>query len=309
MSDKILSGRQRSQALVDAAKEGQTPRVRYLIDQPGVDLDWADEFGLTALNYAVDRGYEDTVAVLIAAGANVNYAHALHNGTALIDAAQHRHQRVVEQLLDARANVNVCDVYQGSALHVASLHGDEAIVRKLLSRSADVNQRCQVIFGIGKAGRQSELEVHSPSGPLCFGSGECGPILPAVLSRNIRVVNLLLEAGVDVNAPSATQMMSLSQSQGCYSGRHAWFDWKLGPFIVTPLLVAALFGDVDMLRLLLSRGADAMAPLTYDTTILHHAAWFGRDQCIEPLLKAGAAIHHQDFKGFTAQRENRVILL
>ncbi len=69
-----------------------------------------------------------------------------------------------------------------------------------------------------------------------------------------------------------------------------------------PLHLAAHFGQVEAVSLLLSLGADvhAFAPPPFANQALHAAAAGGSAACVARLLDAGAAVDARDRNGFTA---------
>jgi len=56
-------------------------------------------------------------------------------------ASAERHEPLVRALLDARADVNVINVYGRTALWYAALYGDRVILRALLEAGADKSIR------------------------------------------------------------------------------------------------------------------------------------------------------------------------
>ncbi|KAM0717310.1 hypothetical protein Q7P37_007162 [Cladosporium fusiforme] len=102
-SDSTLGEDQRNSLLLKAAAQGQLPRVRYLI-RLGVNIDFSDDQGFTALHHAVLSGFEDCVQELIDAGIDVD-APSFSSESPLNVAAQKKRLNVVKLLLDARANV------------------------------------------------------------------------------------------------------------------------------------------------------------------------------------------------------------
>ena len=87
--------------LLEAAKNGQTERVKDLLDA-GADVDTKTADGFTALKWAVVRGYTGIVQVLLDAGADVDVRDN-HGQTPLMLAAQEDHIEVVELLKEAGA--------------------------------------------------------------------------------------------------------------------------------------------------------------------------------------------------------------
>ena len=103
--------------LLKAAAEGQKPRVNYLINRLGVDIDHSDELGYTALHHAALSGFEDIVETLLEAGIDVN-AQSVQFGTPLHLAAAKSRTAVVDLLIRYRADVNVLSKV-GSPLNCA----------------------------------------------------------------------------------------------------------------------------------------------------------------------------------------------
>jgi len=108
--------------------------------------------------------------------------------------------KAAKALLDGSANVNALNGAGESALMMAALKGDLAGARLLLERGAQVNQ--------------------SGWAPLHY----------AATGPEPKIVQLLLERGAEIDAPS--------------------------PNGTTPLMMAAQYGSEDSVRLLLERGAD-----------------------------------------------------
>ncbi|MGN6305143.1 MAG: ankyrin repeat domain-containing protein [Mesorhizobium sp.] len=79
----------------------------------GADLKSVNRYGGTALIPASERGHVETVRTLIAAGVDVDHVNKLH-WTALLEAiilgdGGERHQKIVELLVKAGADVNLAD--------------------------------------------------------------------------------------------------------------------------------------------------------------------------------------------------------
>lgn len=100
-SDASLRGDARNRLLLQAAAEGQLPRIQHLL-RLGADVDFSDDSALRALHHAVLSGFEDCVQELITAGADINVMTQM--GVALNLAAQKERSRVAAMLLRARAD-------------------------------------------------------------------------------------------------------------------------------------------------------------------------------------------------------------
>jgi ankyrin repeat protein/L-ascorbate metabolism protein UlaG (beta-lactamase superfamily) len=67
----------------------------------------------------------------------------------------------------------------------------------------------------------------------------------------------------------------------------------------TPLLLAAWHGHSDIIKFLLSKGADLSARNEREGTALHYAALYGHQEVLDLLVAGGAAIEARDDGGFT----------
>lgn len=202
-SDETLRYDRRGPRLLEAAKEGQRLRLRYLLEELGVSLDHEDEHGLTALHYAAWSGYMDCVEFLINKGAYVN-AHSDLYGTPLCLAVLNGHLDIVKLLVEEhRVDVNADGGFFGSALHVscsrcgrgAPVHDE--ITELLLSSGAQASSRKQFYFGW-----ELPTQRHLPTLDPRNGRHKllCEPIHLAASSTSLYALSLLVENGADVNS-------------------------------------------------------------------------------------------------------------
>jgi ankyrin repeat protein len=107
----------------------------------------------------------------------------------------------------------------------------------------------------------------------------------AVQSGHLRIVTLLVEHGVDLNA-------RVNDGPGC----------KVDPLAKgRPVLMAAAErGDPRIVRYLLDHGADVNIPDDRGQTALHVAALWGRTEVVSVLLEYGADVNHRSERGVTA---------
>jgi ankyrin repeat protein len=106
----------------------------------GADLKSTNRYGGTALIPAAERGHVETVRTLIAAGVDVDHVNNL-GWTALLEAiilgnGGERHQRIVELLIKAGADVNLADGKGVTPLQHARSHGYGEIEKLLLAAGA-----------------------------------------------------------------------------------------------------------------------------------------------------------------------------
>ena len=177
--------------------------------------------GLTALLYAARDGCYDCVEELLQAGADVNRP-TPEGVTPLMLALDNDHNEVAAFLLDRGANPNLWDWWGRTALYIA------------------VDRRDEILFPT----RTGLLTVR-------IRSGEAEPARrtsnhPPV--SGIQIINQLLAAGVDVDP----QLNMHRPSRGGNSGRFVEEFYNTG---CTPLMRAAVAGDVEAARALLDKGA------------------------------------------------------
>lgn len=99
----------------------------------------ADTNGLTPVMRAAARGDAAQVTALVAAGADVNLAHAEVRLTPLMFAAYFGHDAVVQLLLEKGARANTKDAAGASAADWAAQGGHQAVAGRLTGAGAQLN--------------------------------------------------------------------------------------------------------------------------------------------------------------------------
>jgi len=120
---------------------GSTDMARWLIEQ-GADVDMpSPKDGTTAITWAAYKGNLEMTDVLVAAGADVDFADA-QGAPPLKKAVERGHAQVVRRLIDAGARLDYRDGQSGRALlHLAAIYGHRSIVQSLLDNKADIEAR------------------------------------------------------------------------------------------------------------------------------------------------------------------------
>ncbi|KAL0280589.1 UNVERIFIED_CONTAM: hypothetical protein PYX00_001841 [Menopon gallinae] len=266
-------------ALCVPNNEGYAKVVNILLER-GAFVDHQDKDGMTPLLVAAFEGHRDVCELLLEFEADVD--HADKSGrTPLWAAASMGHSAVVELLLFWGCYVDSIDHEGRTVLSVAAAQGNTDVVRQLLDRGLDEQHR-----------------DNSGWTPLHY----------AAFEGHIEVCEALLEAGAKVDEPDndgkgplmlAAQeghgalVESLLEVHGAPPDQRA-HDGK------TALRLAALEGHYDVVRTLLSHGADVNIKDADGRSTLYILALENRLPMARYILEHGKAdVESKDSEGRT----------
>jgi len=187
-----------------------------------------------------------------AATARPRAAGPLYTFTPLLFAVRAGHSGAVRALLDAGASVNETVSDGTSALVLAILNAHFELAAMLLDRGADPNADAQ-----GWTALHQLAWTRRPN----FGRPPPPPI-PTGNLDSFDLAKALLAHGADPNAREKREPKDNNRND-------------LNRIGATPFLLAAKAEDVDLMRLLIANGADAMIPNVDGTTPLMVAAGVG----------------------------------
>lgn len=277
----------------------------------------------TALHWAAYAGREDVADLLISKGADINARSRGAKGlTPICFAAMEGHEKLVQVFVQKGASVEVSDEEFGSPLHYAKTR---SIAEALIRAGSLVTAKCEwygsALHLAAYEGRKEVIElllekrlvvddtakwrIHGPlSAPY-----QATPLYVAVLGGKFDVVKLLVARGADVNfkttdgAGTVLHAAAWAGSRGVCGfliekgakvDQRADFDvvGRGSPFTttwpaVTPMLIAADRGNLEVLTLLLDQGADVNAKDKNGYTAVD---WAANDQVKEILQKRGAKL-------------------
>ena len=127
-----------SQALVDAAERGDVSAIASLV-ATGVDIDWQDSRGRTAVMAATHANQVAAVALLIDAGADIDVQDSMRDNPFLYSGAEGLLE-ILRLCVAAGADTKLVNRYGGSALIPAAERGHVAVVEEiLLTTDVDVD--------------------------------------------------------------------------------------------------------------------------------------------------------------------------
>jgi ankyrin repeat protein len=260
--------------LMTAARTGDAASVKILLTH-GANVDAKDNtLGQTALMWAASQNHAAAVKVLIEGGADVNLKSAALNfppfkwgvvgmvstvlpkgsWPPLFYAARENSIDAARALIDAGAEVNATDTEGSTPLLIAILNAHYDMAAALLERGADPNQTDQT----GTGPLYAVVDMHTMA-PMV---GRPSP-KPSGTLEPPDIVTLLLDKGANPNAALRRPAF----------GKHHDLagDASMGEG-TTPLMRAARTGDVEVMRILLARGANPAARRKDLATAIHLAA-------------------------------------
>ena len=285
-------------AAVDAADDhGVTPLALACLNASaamvdlllaaGADPNAARTSGVTPLMTAARVGDAGVVRRLLRAGADPAAAESTRGQTALMWAIAENHPRVAAVLLETGGGAAARTANGFTPLLFAAQQGAVEVARMLLAAGADVNEAAPDGIGGDTNARAlfradteaSALLVAIDSGHAAMarfllargadpghdGAGRT-PLHAATQRAMPDVVRALLAAGANPNARLDRPLPLVS--------RRIQQDNGLTPTTIgaTPFLLAASFGDVEIMRILVEAGADPFLTTGDGTTALMVAA-------------------------------------
>ncbi|KAH0559956.1 hypothetical protein GP486_003522 [Trichoglossum hirsutum] len=237
----------------EAARGGHEAIVRLLVEY-GVDVTAESTMNGTALAVAARKGPLSLVEFLLEKGLDPNVRSRDH--TALTEAIDAVQVDVAKLLLDHGADVNLSTFHGVTCFQLACELGSEAMVRLLLP------------YGVNPKdyrSRTGETALHS----IVFDESIFwlrASALPVSSPERHRTASLLLEQGIDVNAPDNIS--------------------------TTPLEKAVRCDNAALVQLFLSHGASPeLADARDGSTLLHAAAYDGLESIVSMLLGYGANVN------------------
>lgn len=239
----------------------------------GANVNATTDLGVTPLWLAIENGNSQLVAALLQAGADPSIE-LLSGETIVMTASQVGNADIVRQLLAAGADPNPAVTREQTALMWAAGQGHSAVVEALLEYGADIDARSLVRSQYVKS--EKEQDSH-PAYKFWIDQGGNTALIFAARSGDLRSVQLLVEAGSDVNVLSA-------------SG-------------TSPAIMAIHGGNAELLRFLLVSGADADSNASGHTA-LHAAVLRGNIEAVEVLLAHGVNMEALVERGTPARRQS-----
>ena len=227
-------------ALHWAVRQNDLETAQILI-RAGAKPDAATRYAVTPLYFACENGSAAMIELLLRAGVDPNSANP-GGETALMTASRSGSVDAVKLLLDRGASINAKESVRGqTALMWAVLENHADVVNLLLARGADINAQTKIETPDGTSGKpeakSGDIGAHGPgmyrARAVPSPSGAMAALHFAVRDGNLQITRILVEAGADLERPSANG--------------------------TRPLVVAIINNHIELALFLLEKGADPNA--------------------------------------------------
>jgi ankyrin repeat protein len=249
--------------LVAAVKSGDHDAVRALLKRPHADVNAREADGTTALHWAARDDDEESVRLLLRAGAHADVSNR-YSVTPIALAAANGNAAILDLLIDAGADPNATPPAGEPVLMTATRAGSVAAVKCLIGRGADVNARERW-------------------------QGETA-LMWAAAANHADVVRVLIEQGAQLDARSSMADFVRRQTGLVVLPRGHW----------TAVMYAARQGAVDAARTLAGAGANLDLFDPDGTTALVLAIINAHYDTAAVLVEAGADANIADTTGMAA---------
>lgn len=124
--------------LINACWSGNS-EIASLLLAYGADINAQNDYGLSGLHWAAEKGFTDIAKILIDAKININLATKEHGNTAIISAALNGQYEIVNILIKAGSDINYKNYSGNSAILAINKNNIPEILQLLIDNGANVN--------------------------------------------------------------------------------------------------------------------------------------------------------------------------
>ena len=243
-----------------AAWCGHVTTMRLLIRRE-CDVDSVDGRGLAPLHWAAAVGQTKAVRELIGMGAT-KLVVAGEYGAPIHQAAFRGHVETVEAMLEEGCPVDVVNSNGATVLHYAAGGGHVEVITVLVGRGCNVNavkaNGCTPLHSAAGCGRtEAVCELIRLGATKSVVAGNCGtPLHQAALAGHVETIEAILEGALWKSKLIRCDVIPLktlmTETDGMMSERNV-ID-TCDSFGLTPVMYATFCGQVEVFKLLTSKG-------------------------------------------------------
>ena len=258
--------------LIIAAMENHVEVMKYLL-QKGADISLTvGSEKRNALHIASEHGSIAAIELLLSGGLSVDSRDGAGN-TPLVCAAACGQIEAVNYLLEHGADPLLKGKDEWSLLHFAAQSGNVIIIETMLSKGLDIDSKDETLgltplmvsIKSGKLEAAKYLLEKGADKSLKTTAGKLSPLSIAAALGSVAAIEMLLLHGCSINY------------------RDNGGD--------TPLMHAAVFGNTEIVKYLLAKGADPLLRNKLELGLLHLAALSGNVLTIEAVLSTNFDIN------------------
>ena len=284
--------------IMDTVKRGDRKVLEILL-QSGFQASMKEKRNsCTVLFHACVYGHQEVVEQL-ASLSNVNEP-AMQNVTPLMTAALYMHSKVIPQLLQYGADINVQSSDGTTALMCAILSKDVKTVNTLLENQADASlvtdtgtTALMLATKVNSVGITKALLRYSTASINHLDNSGRSALMMACdrVDTHEELMNLLIKYGADINKKvDGRHVLLWATLHGFLSTIKAilYKDTDInttGPSNETALMIAAERGFLKIVKYLISQKADVNRLSSYLGTALHYAAANNREDTVRYLIR------------------------
>ncbi|XP_033854195.3 ankyrin repeat and SAM domain-containing protein 6-like [Acipenser ruthenus] len=281
--------------LMQAARFGHLS-VAHMLLENGAEINAKNRIGASVLTMASRGGHVSVAKLLMESGAFVDdYDHLDVNMgnnnkgefpdiTALMTGAQHGHEALVKLLLEWGAEPNYSIKTTGwSPLMLSTLSGKVSVAHQLVERGADPDHKnvlAKTSFEIAMNSKHKEMKNYLDA-----------------------ITTIRPQSGEEKRRPDVFHALKLGKCQLVKE----ILDEDPGqvnianPDGASPLMIAAVNGQLDIVQLLVEGNADIdKQDSVHGWTALMQATYHGNKDVVKYLLNQGADVHLRAKNGYTA---------
>ena len=254
-------------ALLESSQSGNNEAVQFLLLDLGVNINYSNSEGKTALMLASEAGHEEVVQILVSAEANVNLQDSAGQ-TALMLASGNI--GIIHCLLLAKADLDIQRQDGNTALHIACYRGHNTVIELLLSYYAS---------------------------PAIKNTKKDTPFMASVRGNNSDILKLMIDAIQSSHLSSGIVL-------ACRLGHSAVFSLLVKQLECTPqvidLFISCAEGDVgSVIQHIIEFNIDPNTTLISGITPLMIASSCGHVEVIDTLIQMETDVNRIDSDNYS----------